>query len=308
MLPGWAQPYPWKRLEKQRHDNQEAFFLRQLDSVRCRMDRGDETPSFARSYYDQQYQEKPLHHTNLDAAWCIGALALMSVFTASGPIISTIKALTLYPAWAAKVHAELDAFVGADRMPEISDMPNLPTLRACIREALRCWPPVPTGIPHESEADDVFNGYFIPKGSSIFPLELAMCRDPAMYPDPYTYNPSRWLDPAFTTTYREPLTQFPTMVGATAFGWGRRYCQGQELSQHEAFMAVASVMWAFEVSLKEPEKEKIPTDGEELMAMPRKWQESLIVVRPAQVDIVVSVRGEERRKVLEQVMEEFKKD
>lgn len=130
-----------------------------------------------------------------------------------------------------------------------------------------------------------------------------MCRDPAVYPDPYTYNPARWLDPAFTTTYREPLTQFPTMVNATAFGWGRRYCQGQDLSQHEAFIAVASIMWAFDVAAKDPAKLKVPARGEEPMECPTSWEESLIIVRPKPVEIVVTMRGEKRRETLEREVE-----
>lgn len=126
-----------------------------------------------------------------------------------------------------------------------------------------------------------------------------MCRDASIYPNPYTYNPSRWLDPAFTTTYREPLTQFPTMINATAFGWGRRYCQGQDLSQHEAFMAVASMMWAFDVAAKEPGSVRVPKSGEELMEMPERWEESLIIVRPKAVEIVVRMRDEKRRETLE---------
>jgi cytochrome P450 len=49
---------------------------------------------------------------------------------------SMILAMVAYPEVVSKAQKELDAVVG-DRMPEFSDMPNLPYIRAMVKEVLR---------------------------------------------------------------------------------------------------------------------------------------------------------------------------
>jgi len=51
-----------------------------------------------------------------------------------------------YPEVQAKAQAELDAFVGPDRLPEFSDRADLPYVNAIISEILRWQPVVPMGI------------------------------------------------------------------------------------------------------------------------------------------------------------------
>src|SRR2546421_3377596 len=75
------------------------------------------------------------------------------------------------------------------------------------------------GVPRLLQADDVYEGYFIPKGTIVHAVELAIARDPVAYPDPEAYNPARWLDPSFPT-YKEPLTEFPKLMGHHQFGCG----------------------------------------------------------------------------------------
>lgn len=81
-----------------------------------------------------------------------------------------------------RAQAEIDAVVGTDRLPEYEDRPSLPYVDAIVRETFR-WIPVtplgtssgtesPTypqtfqGIPHAVSSNDIYNGYFIPRGMS----------------------------------------------------------------------------------------------------------------------------------------------
>jgi len=66
----------------------------------------------------------------------------------------------------------------------------------------------------------------------------AIARDPAVYPDVDNFRPERWIDPSFPTTYREPLTQYPTLRGHHQFGHGRRTCLGIDIIEHELFLAI----------------------------------------------------------------------
>jgi cytochrome P450 len=49
---------------------------------------------------------------------------------------SLILGLVAFPEVVTKAHKELDAVVG-DRMPEFEDIPNLPYIRAMVKEVLR---------------------------------------------------------------------------------------------------------------------------------------------------------------------------
>jgi cytochrome P450 len=77
--------------------------------------------------------------------------------------------MILFPEIQAKAQAEIDKVIGPDRLPRISDRDSLPYVRALILEVLRWAAASPSGVPHKSRDDDVYNGYFIPKGTVVIP-------------------------------------------------------------------------------------------------------------------------------------------
>lgn len=87
-----------------------------------------------------------------------------------------------------------------------------------MKEVLR-WRPVAVlgGTPHASTEDDVYEGFFIPKGSTILANLWAIHHDPEFFPDPDVFRPERYLDGG---------SPYPQKHGHSAFGWGRRICPG----------------------------------------------------------------------------------
>lgn len=83
-------------------------------------------------------------------------------------LTSTILALLLHPHVQARAQREIDEVVGRDRLPDFSDRPRLPFIDAICREVLRWNVILPMAIAHASVRDDVYDGYFIPKGSISF--------------------------------------------------------------------------------------------------------------------------------------------
>ena len=146
---------------------------------------------------------------------------------------------------------EIDEVVDEGRKPEFEDLERLQTERAVVEEVLRWRPVTAGGIPHMTTRDDVYEGFWIPKGTNVhanqwlvthfaalfcclIQIELktprAIHRDPELYPDPDSFNPARWLEPAYPT-YCEPLSTYPNLQNISAFSFGRRICPGLNIAE-----------------------------------------------------------------------------
>ncbi|TKX25883.1 cytochrome P450 monooxygenase-like protein 12 [Elsinoe australis] len=300
LTPLWDLPLflnPWKRAEHKRHDTQQAFWLERLEQVRRETAEGLTRPSFTRQYLEMA-DKAPLSGDH-EASSCLGMLAIVGVFTIGGPLNYFLLSMLYHPAAQLRCQQEMLQVLG-DRPPTLSDMPRLPFLRACIRETMRWKPNVPTGVAHETERDDYYNGYFIAKGSRILPLDCALLRNPKKYPDPDNFRPERWVEPGWPT-YQEPLTQYPTIKGMTSFGWGQRQCLGMSLTQDELFIACGNLLYYFDL------KKAVGRDGKEINPDPEK-SNSLLIIKPDKFEMRFEVRGEEKRRAIVERWETAEKE
>lgn len=78
-----------------------------------------------------------------------------------------VLALTAHPDVLIRAQAELDQVVGRARWPVFADYDKLPYVVALIREVCRWRPVAPLSVPHASTKDDVYDGWFIPKGTTV---------------------------------------------------------------------------------------------------------------------------------------------
>ena len=110
-----------------------------------------------------------------------------------------------------------------------------------MKETLR-WRPVAVlgGQPHASIKDDTYNGYFIPKGSTMLGNLWAIHQNAADFPQPNHFRPGRFLDGS--------LAHYPQPQGHSSFGWGRRVCPGQLVAEQGLFITVARILWGFKIS------------------------------------------------------------
>lgn len=73
-------------------------------------------------------------------------------------------ALPRHPLVQKKAQEEIDRVAGLDRLPDYSDQASLPYIEAIYREVMRWRPVLSLGIPRNVFEDDIYNGYFRPKG------------------------------------------------------------------------------------------------------------------------------------------------
>ena len=171
ITPLWKLPHfmnPWKIAEVKRRDKQQAWWMDRLVSVRTEMGKGLARPSMTRTYLEQEGTTSL--SGDYEASSALGMLALVGVFTIGGPLNYFLCAMVHHPECQVRAQKEIDEKLGG-RQPTLDDMPELPYLRACIKEAMRWKPNVPTGVAHEAEQDDYYNGYFIEKGTRLLPLD-----------------------------------------------------------------------------------------------------------------------------------------
>jgi cytochrome P450 len=165
-LPDWLSPAKaWER----RRARTERFFFQIMQGEVEKDARAKNAPqSWMKIFLDSR--SKWGFKSELEGAYAVGMHGIAGALTIAAPMQTFCLAMCFYPQYLPMLQEELDRVCG-DRLPVAEDRPNLPFLRAVIRECLRWRPPVPTGIPHELTQDDEYNGYHIPKGSVMHPLE-----------------------------------------------------------------------------------------------------------------------------------------
>ena len=116
-------------------------------------------------------------------------------------------------------------------------------LTATIQETLRRRPVLPTSAPRLVMEEVEIGGWRYPPGCTLVPNAHLVHHDPAIYPDPYSFRPERFLD-AQPGTY----TWIP-------FGGGRRRCLGASFAQLEMKIVLRALLRRYSVETAGPEAE-----------------------------------------------------
>ncbi|KAL3459719.1 cytochrome P450 [Aspergillus heterothallicus] len=240
-LPEWLAPF--KREGRRLHEVESGLFRALLKDVEAEVEAGTAGPSFARTWLENK-NSFPL--TEDEASYVFGTLFEAGTGTTAAAMMSFMLVIVLFPQWQQAMWDELDEVVG-DRMPEFEDVPRLPTCRAVVKEVLRWRPVTSGGVPHQLTEDDIYDGYFFPKGTTVHANQWAIHRDPELYPDGDTFNPDRWLNPKYPT-FREPLSKYPSLQNFSSFGFGRRICPGMNIAERSLYILPARVMWACRIT------------------------------------------------------------
>ncbi|PHH69631.1 hypothetical protein CDD82_7630 [Ophiocordyceps australis] len=155
--------------------------------------------------------------------------------------------MVIFPHVVKTAQKELDAVCGDD-LPTLEHAAALPYIQNCIKEALRWMPTAMLGVPHSVTRDDEYMGYQIPKDASVFINVWAIHTDPERHPNPREFDPTRWVvDADNGNAQHAPRDHF-------TFGAGRRFCQGTHIAERSLYLAIARLLWAFDIArARDPE-------------------------------------------------------
>ena len=181
-----------------------------------------------------------------DFAWAFAGLVEAGFETTSTTLNSLMLQLAANPVVQSDVHDELMRVVGPNRIPNFTDMPQLPYARACVKEMLRMQPIFAPGVRRLATEDVVYKNHVIPKGTVILANTPFLHYDPQRFDKPFEFMPKRYLDytlssaeyGAMSDTYKRDHFTFST---------GRRFCPGARLAENSLDIALASILWAFEI-------------------------------------------------------------
>ncbi|KAF9262832.1 cytochrome P450 [Marasmius fiardii PR-910] len=192
--------------------------------------------------------------------------------------------LTLYPGVGDQAQQELDAVVGDNRLPDFSDMLEMPHLWAFVKEVFRFIPVTPLALPHFISEDDEYHGYHIPGKSLAITSIWNMHRDASVFPNPDTFDPKRFY--CVGSDGKVPRDASLTS-GIWSFGFGRRSCPGRRLGVDSIWLGVAHFLWAFNISkIQDPDVidyTERPFDG-------LRWRDS-VNIEPKELPIIFEMRS-----------------
>uniref|UniRef100_A0A8C4JD96 Cytochrome P450 2U1 n=1 Tax=Dromaius novaehollandiae TaxID=8790 RepID=A0A8C4JD96_DRONO len=163
----------------------------------------------------------------------IGDLFIAGTDTTSNTLLWCLLYMSLYPEVQEKVHAEIGAVLGRDKVPSLAHKAQMPFTEATIMEVQRMTAVVPLSIPRMASETA---GYTIPKGSVIVPNLWSVHRDPNIWEKPDDFKPTRFLDENGELIKKEAFIPF---------GMGKRVCMGEQLAKMELFLIFASLMQSF---------------------------------------------------------------
>lgn len=142
---------------------------------------------------------------------------------------------------------------------------------------------LPASVAHATLKDDWYNGFFIPKGSTVVPVWKAMREDDKLYDNPLDFKPERWIGKP-----GQPNN----------WGYGRRICAGRHIAKNTVTVAIARILWGFNLRTR---------DGKRLLVDDSMFTEGFVSA-PRSFDIVFEPRSDMHRFLIKSEFETVEKD
>ncbi|KIN02897.1 hypothetical protein OIDMADRAFT_160486 [Oidiodendron maius Zn] len=224
---------PKKLLEKKKTYNEIT-----VEKVKHRIGLAEERPDFLGNILKRK--EKGFTYPELLSN---SSILVIAGSETTATILSGVTYLLLEtPNVMAKVVHEVRSSFNNDDEITINSACGLKYMIACLEEALRIYPPAPTGFPRiVPEGGDLIAGKWVPGGTVAGVSIVAAHHSPGNFRDPESFIPERFLgDPRFATDNKGALNPFST---------GPRNCIGKNLAWAEMRLILAKVLFNFDLEL-----------------------------------------------------------
>ncbi|TVY45338.1 Cytochrome P450 monooxygenase [Lachnellula occidentalis] len=198
-----------------------------------------------------------------------GALLVLAGTESPAKSLNTIFCHILAnPSILAKLRAELST---APKTASWTELEKLPYLSAVLEEGNRLsWgvtartariadEPLTYTPSSYATAPHTGKSYVIPPGTPISTTTLSAHTAESVFPDPFTFDPERWLGDAGNERRKFQM----------AFGKGSRKCLGIELARAELYLVTAALVRGFEMELWETDGSDVAFVHDYQVAMPR---------------------------------------
>ncbi|KAI0113811.1 cytochrome P450 family protein [Hypoxylon sp. NC0597] len=228
-----------------------AIFLERWLEGKEKVGNGTAIPCFCASLAQAQMAEGLSDEL---AAYIAGDIVEAGSSTTSDELFGFLMAMVTHPDVQQRAQNELDSVVGAGRLPTLEDMESLPYIRGCVKETLRWMPTTALLVPHSPLKDDVYQDYIIPAGATVVLNVWALNMDPANWPNPHVFDPTRFENETRSEHEIATSSDPASLRHNYIFGAGRRLCQGIHIAERSLFLAMACLLWAFDISTPDPSK------------------------------------------------------
>lgn len=165
---------------------------------------------------------------------------VLNLFAAGTETTSTtlrwgLLLMAKYPKIQDQVQEEITQVVGS-RQVQVEDRKALPFTDAVIHEIQRVGNIVPMAVPHRTTQDITFQGHFLKKGTTVYPLLTSVLYDETEWERPHSFYPAHFLDKDGKFVKKDAFMPFSA---------GRRICLGEGLARMELFIFFVTLMQHF---------------------------------------------------------------
>lgn len=213
--------------------------------------RDDGRPNFG--YFMAETRTVPIVLSEQAGAWLVGGIVDCGGSITIEAIHCLIQTMVSHPGIQRKAQQEVDEVCnlrGDHYIPHFGDIPEMPFVKACVKELLRLIPIVPWEVKHITSNEITYKNYRIPRGTVLLANTPFLNRDPTRYQDPHRYDPSRFPEHALRSS--EEYTRVPAdharLRDHFSFGGGVRRCPGIYMAETFLELTLAKLLRAFDLT------------------------------------------------------------
>ncbi len=198
------------------------------DLIDAKKRRGGDEPDVLSMLMQVQDEETNVGLTEAELLGHVGVLFVAGHETSANALTWTLFLLSQHPQIMADVLDELAAVLQGGE-PTLETIQQLPLLERVVKESMRVLSPVPWNGRVTAKPTEL-GGHYLPEGTEVFVSLSQTHHMSELYPDPESFNPSRW----------ETIT--PTAYEYNPFSAGPRVCIGAGFAMMEIKIVLAMLL------------------------------------------------------------------